>query len=447
MTFGGLNKTAGNNSWNLSNNLEGGALLTINNGFTNAENATTAATQTLSIRGYGSTVINGAITENAAAGGKIALNIAIHPNATFTTSGAANTYTGGANGPTTGSTTLTDGIFILDKASGALGATTGAFNFNGGTLRVGPTPTNLAGANAIANPVTIGGSPPKVDGSKSIEFSGIVGMAASRTLQNEMTGGAQLIISNGITNTAASTLTLFGTGNTLISGTYNAGTGANGLTMSGTGQLSLTGLNAATGALTVNRGTTTLSGANGAWSAGTFALNLGGTLTLDNSGTNNNNRMVDAGGITFAGGTLNLIGNTTAEVAGALTINGTDAIINMSGSGTNTLTFTSANFAASGSSLNLSGVSGTNSVIFATAPTLTAGIHPRIFLGGGDFATHGGNGTAITTFTGYAAGADINSGAATDTYKITSSYTVDDLTASRTMNALSISDTSARNIS
>ncbi|MFM9000225.1 MAG: beta strand repeat-containing protein, partial [Opitutia bacterium] len=385
------------------------------------------------MRGYGSTVWNGAIGENAALGGKIAWNIAIHPDATFTTSGAANTFSGGL--------TLTDGILILDKSSGPLGAASGTFTFSGGILRAGSSVTNLSGASAIPNPVTIGGSPPKVDGSKSIEFSGVVGMGASRSLQNELTGGAELILSGGITNTAVSTLTVFGSGTTRVSGVYNAGTGANAFTMSGTGTTFLTAANVATGALTANRGTTTLSGAGGAWTAGGVAVAAGGVLRLDNGTTNNNDRLFNTGTFTMTGGTLDIVGNATTEVTGALTVNSIDGAITISGSGSS-LTFASVNFANSGSSLDLSGV-GANSVIFTTAPTLTNGLHPRFFLGGEDFATMA-NATAVSAFSGYASGADLNAGLTTATYKINAAFGTDDLRFSRTINAVTLTDVTAR---
>ena len=420
---------SGDNDPIISNNLEGGALLTIAGNLVNSK----TTNRTFNFRGTGSTVWNGIIPD--ATGFTTAVNIALAPAASFTLSGAASTYTGG--------TTLTDGILILDKASGPLGATAGTFNFNGGTLRVGSSIANLSGANAITNPVTIGASPPKVDGSKSIEFSGVVGMAASRNLQNELTGGAELILSGGITNTAVSTLTIYGAGTTRVSGVYNAGTGANALTMAGTGITTLTAANLATGTLTASLGTTVLSGANGAWGAGNIATTSGGTLRLDNGTTNNNNRLFNTGTVSLSGGTLNVIGNTTAEVTGALTVNSIDGVITMSGSGSS-LTFASVTFANSGSSLDLSGV-GSNSVIFTTAPALTNGLHPRFFLGGEDFATLG-NGTAVTAFNSYAAVTDINAGVATATYKVGAGYVTDDLAVSRTINALSLVDTTARTL-
>ncbi|MFZ9436639.1 MAG: beta strand repeat-containing protein, partial [Opitutales bacterium] len=66
MTFSGtITKASGANDQTISNNLEGGALLTINGNFVNNEDPTSIATRTINIRGSGSTVWNGVIADNA----------------------------------------------------------------------------------------------------------------------------------------------------------------------------------------------------------------------------------------------------------------------------------------------------------------------------------------------------------------------------------------------
>ncbi|MCX6850548.1 MAG: autotransporter-associated beta strand repeat-containing protein [Verrucomicrobia bacterium] len=433
-----VTKTAGNNQWTISNNLENGALLTVNGNFVNAEAGTTAATQTISFRGYGSTLWNGAITENAAAGGKIAWNIGIHPDASFTMAGAANTYTG--------ATTLVQGRLILNKTAGVnpLGATS-TFAFNGGEVQGSFA---LTGTSAIATPITLGGDPATFSGGNSIELSAAtaLSLAASRLLVNNISGGS-LTITGNISNTAASTLTVLGSGTTTLNGIYAAGTGANALTYSGTGTFTSTGANTATGALTVNRGAVTLSGPNGAWTAGTFTLNAG-TLTLDNSVNNNSNRLFDTGAISMVGGTLSLIGNTTAEVAGALTVTGPSSI-NMSGVGTNSLTFASVTFTGSPAALDISGVTGlgtSNQIFFTTSTGLgilpaTSGIVSKVMIAG-DFVSYNHDGTnpnanGLQAFTGYNTGS-INTAPATATMSVNAST---GLTASRTINALKITGT------
>ena len=101
----------------------------------------------------------------------------------------------------------------------------------------------------------------------------------------------------------------------------------NGTVDSGSGTLLLSAANVTTGALTANRGTVTLSGANGSWKGtGTsFTVNAGGTLVLDNA-TNNNDRLLDAGAFNLMGGTLSLVGNATSEAAGAFKAYGSAAI-------------------------------------------------------------------------------------------------------------------------
>ncbi|MBA4015748.1 MAG: hypothetical protein C0483_01025 [Pirellula sp.] len=436
-----VSKTAGNNQWTLSNSMESGALLTINGDFVNLENGTTAATQTISIRGFGSTVWNGSIGENAAAGGKIAWDIRIADGATFTMSGLANTYTG--------STLLGQGTLILNKNSGqAQFGASSQFIFDGGSLQAGLA---LTGADKITTQVTLAGDQATIIGTNSIEFgatTALVNSGGNRFLRNELTGGALLTIS-GTVNLSESntgrTLTVRGSAPVTISGVVaNGGSGAGGLAYSGLSTLSLTNANSATGALTVNRNTIELSG-SGAW-AGTVTLNPIGTLTLDNGG-GSVNRLADAGALTGQGGTLNIIGagGGTTEVTGGLTLNSVQTYITMSG-GDVDLTFASVNFANSGSSLNLGGISnlGTdNFVRFTTAPSSASivinGIIPRIYLGGTDFAKYDPTNGVVALIPGdYNIGNDLNTAAASDTLNLTASSS---LTESRTVNAVKINGT------
>jgi autotransporter-associated beta strand protein len=424
MTFNNVSKAAGNNQWTLSNNLENGAILTFNNGFGNLE--TSANTQTINLRGYGSTVIDGNLRNNGATTGVINLNIAIHQDASLTLSGAANTYTGG--------TTLTDGILILDKSTTPLG--TGTLTLSGGTMRQGSSVSSLSLSNALV----IGGSPARFDGAKSWGFNGGTTINGNRNLQNDLTGGATLTL-NSVTTSSAGTLTLYGLGDTIISGGFVAGTGAGALQQSGTGTVSISGASTATGALTASRGTIKLDGANGSWGAGTIALNSGGTLTLDNATTNNNNRLFDTGAVTGNGGTLNMISNAanTTETVGALTLNNASTTINLSGVGNNTLTFASITHTNPGGAVDLTNTSSlgaNNQLKFTAAPALvpaSTGINTR-FLLGSNFATYNGT-SGVVAFSSYNVGNNLNTAAATDTLDITANANVN---ATRTVNAVKI---------
>jgi autotransporter-associated beta strand protein len=432
---GTVTKTAGANDWTISNNLEGGALLTFNGNFVNAETAT--ATRTINIRGFGSTVWNGIIQNNSGTS-LTGWNIAIANDASFTFGGtSANTYTG--------VTTLAQGNLILNKTLGIaqIGNGTSQFNFGGGVLTA--QAGNLTGANALGNTVFLTGDPATIAGTNSIQFNGVLtNNGGNRTLFNDLSGGATLTLQGNVSlsnDATGRTLTLRGPGDTIINGiVQNGGAGAGGLAYSAAaGTLTLTAANTATGALTANRNTITINGANGAW-AGSVAVNPLGTVTLDNS-TVNANRLADAGAFTGQGGTLNLIGNAsgTSETTGAMTLNSVQSYITMSGAGPNVLTFASVSFPNTGSSLNLSGVPDlgtTNQVKFTAAPTgsgLINGIMPRVFIGGGsDFAEYNAS-NGVQAFTGYVT--DINTASATQTLNLTSNGNT---TANRTVNAIKI---------
>ncbi|TCO93623.1 autotransporter-associated beta strand protein, partial [Chthoniobacter flavus] len=427
-----VTKAAGANDQTISNNLENGALLTINGNLIDAETGTNA-TRTISVRGNGSTVWNGIIQDNTSVTTNIIkMDYRMANGTTFTLSGGANTYTGG--------TVLGQGTLILNKVGalgGTNGTTTGVFTWDGGVIQAS---TDLSGAtNKIANPVNMQGDFMTVIGTNNIEFGAAAALNASRTLYNNLSSGT-LTFSGSITNSAAATLTIAGTGNTAITGVVGTGTGAQALTYSGTGTLSLTGTNTATGVLTANRGLITLSGTSGGtWNAGTVAINSGGILRLDNGGGDNAaGRLQDAGAITVSGGTLDFIGSgTTAEIAGAVTVNSAPFRITTSSGTGGTLTFASISFGASGSALDLNGVTGlgsTNKIKFASSTGLGASnnVLARVFIGGSDFAAYDST-NGVVAFSAYNTANNIDGAAAVDTLKITTGTTE---TLTKTVNAV-----------
>ncbi|MEZ0276919.1 MAG: autotransporter-associated beta strand repeat-containing protein, partial [Roseimicrobium sp.] len=428
---GNVIKSAGVNEQTLNNSLENGAVLTINGNYVNNETAT--ATRLLQFRGFGSTVWNGIIQNNSGTS-LTGINISMANNAMLTLSGAANTYTGG--------TTIGQGILLLNKV-GALGPS-GTFSLSGGEIRAG---VDLSGAvNKIVNAVALTGDPVIFSGSNNIELGSATAltMGASRHVVNNIAPGTSLIISSGVTNTAAATLTISGSGTTLISSNVGTGTGAQALTYSGTGTLTLTGANTMTGTLTVNRGLVVMSGTTGGSvnAATAVAINAGGILRLDNSGGDNVAGRIAARPVTIQGGVLELIGDAdgTTETAAALAVNSATASIVMSGAGPNVLRFASVAFNNTGSSLDLGGIAGlgtTNKVIFTTEPTespVSTGILSRVFIGGNDFATHNST-DGVVAFTGYNNTNDLALAANTDTMNLTASANVAN---TRTLNALKI---------
>ena len=335
---------------------------------------------------------------------------------TFNTLGSVNLNASNLN---TGGVTMTEGS-VYANVKNPFG-TSGTFSFNGGTLSAGSIA--LTGTNAIPNAVTLSGSAGVLSGTNSIEFSSTVGMAASRVWTNNISGGASLILSGGISNTAVSTLTLGGSGNTLLSGAYVAGTGANALTFAGTGTLTMTAANTYTGATILNAGTTVLSGSAGALSSTSgITVDPSAALTLDNSGSALTNRLANHP-LTLAGGTLNFIGNTAGSTegtagstAGTFTMGGSgqDLINITSNGGTTKLNFLSLT-AGAGSTMDVEsnvalgtstnqiniGSSLNTSALTATGTTLTFTSTAGLGLAAGQAVTGIGilNGTTISSLT------------------------------------------------
>ncbi len=439
---GNVTKQAGANDQTFSNNLENGAVLTINGNFVNAQ--TTAGTRSIFIRGDGSTVWNGVIQDNSATS-LTRFDIRLADTASFTL-GGENTLTGGIlHG---------QGTLIVGHAKG-LGPAANNVILDGGVFT---STLDLTGANKILNRIQLQGDQVTINGNQNIEFGGAIAMDqnGSRFILNNLDPGKMLTISGQVNLTVDSnvrTLTVRGTGDTLISGVVaNGGTGASGLAFSGRGTLEFTGANTATGALTVNRNTITISGASGSWNSGSVLLNPTGTLLLNNlTGDNASGRLNNTGAITGNGGTLEIIGSPTGtnEVAGPLTLNNVQTFIKMTdntgGVGTNTLSFASVATPNTGSSLNLAGVPNLGTVNLVKfggtipANALINGVMPRTFIAGGDFAAYDAT-NGVVAFTGYnpTSATDINLAAPTDTVAVNTGMTTASLTAHKTINALKI---------
>ncbi|MFN5804731.1 MAG: hypothetical protein ACK467_03795, partial [Opitutia bacterium] len=446
MTFTGtVTKASGNNSQTFSNNLEGGALLTINGAFANSTGGTTAATQTINFRGFGSTLWNGAMGQNAAAGGTIQLNFAIAPDAYFEMAGGLNTYTG--------DTILEQGTLRLSKQLGS----TKRLQLNGGRIEttvsggISYAGTDAAGGVIFnGNPVTFGGSQP-------FAFTGTsVNWGTNRWMFNELTGGAQLTF--GAFNTSNDTnnriFVTGGPGTTNFSGVVSPGTASGGqIYHRGTGQLNFTAANTIT-VLIMERGTATISGASGSFNSLNTAvgsglvLRSGAAVTIDNSGTSLPTRLGDNSAFSMEGGTFNYIaaGGGTNESTGIARFYG-NAKITQTG-GASTLTFSSLDYALftdPRSGLDVSGTSdlgGTRKVVFTGLPS---GFQPKFLVGDGKFGAYSST-NGIVEFTGYSAAASVGASAFGDVLRIDNAFGADDLAVDRTLRGLAITDTAARDV-
>lgn len=218
----------------------------------------------------------------------------------------ANSYTRG--------TTLSAGELTVGNNS-ALG--TGALAWTGGTLSGTGGPISLANAFTVGGNVILGGSTP-------LTLSGNGSINASRTITVSNT--AATVISGPVlaftAANATSTLTVNGAGNLTISSVIQngPGSGPDGLTMSGTGTLTLSAANLYSGTTTLSSGTLA-TGNNQALGTSTLALN-GGTLRADTTARVLSNS-VTLGGNAIVGGAfaLTLSGNATLTASRILTVN------------------------------------------------------------------------------------------------------------------------------
>ena len=228
--------------------------------------------------------------------------------------------------------------------------------------------------------------------------------------------------------------------------------GAANLEVTGNGRLDLAANNTQTGSVTVTGAQLRINGASGdlAQSSG-FTVRQGGNLVLDNSGSNNADR-IGAVGIDLQGGTFTYNGNTAAsstETVGALTLGSganTLDIVNNFATGFAQLTVASLTRSA-GSTIDFTNSTATNGtfgtgntprLIFGTTlPTLDDGILAHSTVNGANFATlSGSNLIAQTT---YDTGAQTGWTATTDNAAPAADVTAANaLSAARTINSLKL---------
>jgi autotransporter-associated beta strand protein len=215
---------------------------------------------------------------------------------------------------------------------------------------------------------------------------------ASGTSTVTVSGTVQVnsITFNGTGYTIAGTaLTLTGSNITAnVAATISAPlAGSVGLTKSGAGTLTLSGANTLTGGITVN----------------------GGTLALDNSGSNNGTNITNNNALTLAGGTFSLIGgtNNTGETVSGLTLNSGASAITLTLGGGKTLLALNAITRNVGSTVNFTGLPtsqiGADNGITTTTGNTNSILGGYATVNGTDWATATSNGTNnnIAAFTAY----------------------------------------------
>ncbi len=254
--------------------------------------------------------------------------------ATFNT--AATTTTGGAVTVDSGRNLK---FINFDAGAGAYTLSGGSILLtSGGAIQILNTFSSTSTAETINSPLTLEGG-------------------ASFT-NNAADSTDALVFSSAATigTAASSTLTLNGsnTGTNTI-GAAISGSGA--LVKSGTGNWILQGNNGFTGSTAISSGTLTVSGASGSLLATSgITISSGATLSIDDSGTPNTNRLGDSSNITMGNGsTFKYLGTdqmstTSTETFGQVQLNsgfetitvdgqnGNQAVLTMTASTTGTTT-------------------------------------------------------------------------------------------------------------
>ncbi|NJN06336.1 MAG: hypothetical protein HC814_08200 [Rhodobacteraceae bacterium] len=389
------------------------------------------ADKTLTITSGGIIVSNAALTVNTR------INVGANELIVNIPDGAANRVVT-LNGPLTGSAGLIlDGQNTSDRLDlrGTNDQFTGTIYIHGAQLR-------LLSPLAVSknNDLHMSGGFFRLN-TNNVEIGSLSGETG--TIDNNTVGSSTLTINQSVAGQFNGNITNSGTAGSIMLVTKN-----------GSAELRLGGVNPFTGDFLVNEGTVRLNG-GGAVSSTNVVINSRGTLIVDQSAGNNNNRLRDAGtgiAVQMNGGTLQFTGNaggTSTESMGTLVLNSGNSTINAAraNSGqTHNRTFSSL-VRSNGSTLgfidNNLGDDARNRIIFTAAPALTNNIIGAWTVVSNDWATYAadvdGAGGAQPSVTNLA-GAQYNSGAETgwavgDNARMTAATL---LTGDRTVNTLNM---------
>ena len=300
----------------ITNNLVSGKLLTFTGNLGLKSNG---SNRNLTIAGTGDTTFSGILSDGA-----VAYN-------GFTASSTGTTTLSG-NNSYSGPTTVSAGTLVISGTNNS----TGTITVSGGTLQLANTTANNGGiASGLltlsggmlqatsASPLTLSNAvlvsaSSTVSGAQALTFNGsLTNSGGNRSLTNNMTNtltlaGPIYLSENG---TVGRTLTIAGTGNTIINGAianFNGSGTAGGLAITNTGTVTFAGNNTYSGATTLTAGTLQLQNANAIQNS-PLSLN-GGTLQLR---SDSNTTFASSGNITIGGSTTINVDRLTADGTGA----------------------------------------------------------------------------------------------------------------------------------
>jgi autotransporter-associated beta strand protein len=395
---------------------------------------------TLTVAGAGTTSLGGAIS---GAGGIIKTGAGL-----MELRSNASSYTG----PTVldaGITTIWNNASLGNSATGTI-VNPGAMLTTGApTILYMTVPLTLYGTGVGG---LSGGDPGAfmVGTSTFITWAGPVTLGSDATIGCRFTGqgtfstnpidlnGHTLTVNGSGTLTFASPIvdSSGGSGNVVIENSAPFGTVWN-----------LTAANTWTGNTTIAAGIVNLSG-NGSLASTSVGIERGGTLQLDNSTTDNTDRIPDTAEITLDHGGLSFVGNNadgaaSTETVGTITLAaGHSTLSARAGTGAGaTATLLAANLVRNpGATFNATGANlgtASNRILFSTPPTTVGnngGILPYGSVNDVDFATYDAS-TGLKAFTGYVT--SLAAAGPGDTVKLQDAS--ETVPADKTVNALMIS--------
>ncbi len=337
-------------------NKVGGQGHTLNNQITlnldgNTYLADTTPGRVVTFAGSGATTLSGVVFDSLGSGTGSGI--------TFTPAIAAASLTIGNNNAYTGITTLNGPGTTYINADTPFG-TFGQLVLNNNT----PVLQALTSNRAIVNSTLATGNP-TVTGANNIIFNNTFEFSGgNRTLTNNISGGSLTLSGNVLlsdsSDATARTQTMTGPGSTYIEGVIANGGAVNNLTYSGAGSLYLDNANTFSGAMSANSGIVNLGHSLGLQNAtvtlarerlnfgslitsatfgglaGSGGLNLlngssapvGLTVGNNHTSTTYTGALSDfgqGGSFTVSGGSLNLSGNGSVDVAGGIFVSGSGA--------------------------------------------------------------------------------------------------------------------------
>ena len=364
---------------------------------------------------------------------------------------------------TTGNFVVSQGVLKISNANavGAAGTTTNSFTqvaasthaaiqlngTSGSPLSIGEY-FKIAGygMNNGGAIQAVGGGTSTITGSLDLTADGSLGAATGSTLTLSTTS----VFPVSGAPAGGSSANIVGGGTVNLLSTIGANTNGLAFYGTGTGNFNFNAASQFNRALSVNGGyTVNLLGSNAFKQTGAglntgFTVN-GSTVVFDNvTGAAVANRLGGATGSVpnLSRATLTLTGGgAVGEALGALTLGSGLTTLNTSGSNAgNILSFLSQAARNGGAVVNVNST-GNSSVRFATTSPALTPVNTGILNGwfvGSEFATHGGNNTAIAAFTGYTNG-DLGAvGTTTATVKPSGTQTT---VTTRTINALNLTST------